>query len=741
MSTPTRGRRPLSRRHFLQVSTLAGGGLLLGARIDLSGGRAALAAAGDEGVAAALNAYVRITPDGLVTIVAKNPEIGQGVKTMLPMMIAEELDVAWENVRVEQGDLDPVRYPDQSAGGSRATPRDFEPMRRVGAAGRALLVAAAAQRLGVPVDELETEAGVVRHRASGRSVRYGEIASAAAELEAPDLDAVTLKDPSAFTIIGTPVPGVDNHAIVTGQPLFGIDVALPGMKHAVFEKCPVYGGRLVRANLDEVRAEPGVTHVLATEGIGSPDGLRSGVAVVAESWWAAENARRKLRAEWDEGAGASQSSEGFERQAEELAKASPQTMLLRYGDVESALGAAAKTVSASYAYPFLAHATLEPQNCTARWVAEGRDGRLEMWVPTQRPERGRALVAEVLGLAESAIDVHLTRIGGGFGRRLDNDYMVEAAWIAREVGAPVKLLWTREEDTRQDRYRPAGFHFLEAGLDANGRLTAWRNHFVTFGEGERAARGAGFRSFEFPQWFVPSYEAGMSTMPLNLPTGALRAPTANAVSFVMQSFIDELAHAADEDPVAFRLELLDGLQESGGEGALDATRMRGVLELVAEKSGWRSKSLPKGSGMGVAFHYSHRGHFAEVVQATVSRAGELTVDQVWVAGDVGRFIVNPSNAENQVQGAVLDGIGQALGQEITLRGGRVLQRDFRGFPLLRMRQAPPVEVHFLRTDHETTGLGEPSLPPAPPALCNAIFAATGKRVRSLPLSRHDLSWS
>jgi isoquinoline 1-oxidoreductase beta subunit len=738
MSTPTSTRPPVSRRQFLQVSTLAGGGLVLGARFHFFGGGEALAAAaGDSALPAVLNAFVRITPDGVVTIVAKNPEVGQGVKTMLPMMIAEELDVAWADVRVEQGDLDTVSFADQSAGGSRATPRDFEPMRRVGAAGRALLVAAAAQRLGVPATELETEAGVVHHRASGRSLRYGELASAAAALDAPDLASLTLKDPSRFTIIGQPIEGVDNPAIVTGQPLFGIDVALPGMRHAVFEKCPVHGGKVVNANLDEVRAEPGVSHVLLIEGVDAAVGLSSGVAVVADTWWAADNARKKLRVEWDEGRGASESSEGFARRAEELSQQPPQTSLLRYGDAASALRSAARTVSAAYSYPFLAHAPLEPQNCTAHW----HDGRLEMWAPSQRPEPGRAQVAEVLGIPESVIDVHLTRIGGGFGRRLDNDYMIEAAWIAREVKAPVKLLWTREEDTRQDHFRPAGFHFLEAGLDDAGRLVAWRNHFVTFGEGERAARGAGFRAFEFPQWFVPHYDTGMTTMPLNLPTGALRAPTANAVAFVMQSFVDELALAAGKDPVRFRLELLSNVQANAGEDALDAGRMRGVLERVAEDSGWGTKSLPRGTGMGVAFHYSHRGYFAEVVQATVSRAGEVTVDQVWVAGDVGRFIVNPSNAENQVQGAVLDGIGQALGQEITLRGGRVLQRDFRGFPLLRMDQAPPVAVSFVRSDNQTTGLGEPSLPPAPPALCNAIFAATGKRVRSLPLSKHDLSWA
>jgi isoquinoline 1-oxidoreductase beta subunit len=726
----------LGRRQFLRVSALAGGGMLLATYIDAFGASDAVASVGALDFTP--NAYMRITPDGIVTIIAKNPEIGQGVKTMLPMLIADELDVDWKNVRIEQGDFDPTKYQAQSAGGSNATPSSWLPMRRVGAAARLMLVTAAAQQLNVPASELTTEPGVVVHRGSNRRVPYTQLLDRAATIPAPEnLETVPLKDPGEFRIIGTSVKNVDAHAIVTGKPLFGIDVDLPGMLYAVFVKCPVFGGKVTSANLDAVRATPGVRHAFVVEGGTALTGLLGGVAIVADKYWAARTAQRALQVQWNEGETAQQSSAGFQQQADALSKQPAQRSLRNDGDFNAAIAGAAKTVEAAYFYPFISHAPLEPQNCTAQW----KDGKLEIWVPSQTPQSGRQLVSRTLGVPETDITMHLTRMGGGFGRRLSNDYMVEAAWIAKEVnGAPVKLLWSREQDVQHDFYRPAGWHYFKGGVDAAGKLIAWRDHFVSFGQGNQFASSAGLQPTEFPARFVPNFAMDASVMASGVPTGALRAPGSNGLCFVMQGFIDELAHAAGKDEVEFRRELLAQVSDPAANEY--ATRMRGVLDLVAEKSGWANRrSLPRGTGMGVAFHFSHRGYFAEVVQATVSRDGALKVDKIWVAGDIGSQIINPMNAEHNVQGAALDGIAEALAQEITIERGRTVQTNFNNFPLLRMRQAPPVEVHFLKTNFAPTGLGEPALPPAIPALAGAIFAATGKRIRTLPISKHDLSWS
>ncbi len=721
----------ISRRGFLHVTALAGGGMLLGARFPLNGAAGAVAATADAETA--LNAFIRLTPDGIATIMAQNPEIGQGVKTMLPMLIAEELDIPWSQVRVEQADFDASKYRGQMAGGSMATPMHYDSMRRVGAAARAMLVQAAANEWQTTPEKCATEAGVVRLK--DQSLSYGELASAAAKLEPPNLRTVPLKNPADFKIIGQAIPGVDNPQIVTGKPLFGIDVVVPGMKYAVFEKCRVHGGKVKSANLDAVKAAPGVTDAFVVDSTATRQPT-NGVAIVGDSWWLVNEARSKLEVTWDEGPTASQSSESFDRQAGELSKQAPQQSLKADGDAAEAMASAAKTLKAAYRYPFLAHAPLEPQNTTAHV----REGEAEFWAPTQTPQFALGDLSRALGIPAGKMTIHLTRMGGGFGRRLTNDYMLEAALISQQAKVPVKLVWTREDDTRFDYYRPGGYHYLEAGLDEAGNLTAWRDHFVSFGEGQRFASSANMPTNEFPQGFVPNFELGASKMPLGIPTGALRAPTSNAISFVVQSFIDELATAAGKDPLQFRLDLLDSVP-AGARTSFDPKRMKAVLELVRDRSGWSKADLPEGTAQGVAFHFSHRGYFAEVVQATVSRSGELGVDKIWVAGDVGRQLVNPSNAVNQVQGAALDGLGQALDQEITFDGGQTNESNFHNFKLLRIDQAPPVEVHFVMSDNQPTGLGEPALPPVPPALCNAIFGITGKRLRSLPISRHDLSWA
>jgi isoquinoline 1-oxidoreductase beta subunit len=738
----------VSRRAFITASAAVGGGLLLD--LQIPGVAHAAGESSAPEAAATLNAYVRIAPNGEVTIVAKNPEIGQGVKTTLPMLIAEEMDVAWKDVRTEMAEIDAARYGPQFAGGSLSTPFNWDPLRRVGAATRMMLVTAAAKTWRVPAEECETADGVVTHK-SGKKATYGQLADEAAKVPPPDLKTVKLKDPSQYKIIGQPIGGIDSPKIVKGEPIFGVDVSVPGMKYAVLEKCPVFGGKFVSANLDEIKALPGIRHVVVIKGAADPstlldtgllNGLVDGVAIVADKWHQANKALEKLKVQWDEGETATRSSVAFAKEAAELAKKPPAHSLKKEGDVDAALKGAAKVLSASYSYPFIHHSTLEPQNTTAHWK---KDGKVEIWSPAQLPQAGRTALAKTFGIAEKDVNLHVVRIGGGFGRRLSNDFMFEAVAISKEIGEPVKLIWNRRQDMEHGVYRPGGFHNFTAGLDAQGKVVAFRNHFVTFGKGEKAAGSANMSATEFPATFVPNIDYGYSTMALGIPTGPLRAPQSNAIAFAFQSFIDELAHAAGKDPLQFQLDLLGEPKTPpvtktpfGEQVGFNNARMAGVLKLVAEKSGWGKKKFPKGTGQGIAGYWSHQGYFAEVVQASVNASGDIRVQKVWIVGDVGHTIINPSAGGNQVEGGAIDGISGALLQAITFDKGRVQQSNFHDHPLLRMNQAPQVEVHYLKSENPPTGLGEPAYPPVVPALVNAIFAATGKRVRDLPIDTTKL---
>ena len=767
----------IDRRSFLELGALAGGGLALNLY------RSPLARAQSIGAPTELTpqAFIKIAPDGVVTIMARASETGQGMRNMLPMLIAEELDVDWKDVRVQQADLNEKIYGPQFSGGSANTPMGWEPMRRVGAAGRQLLITAAAQTWGVPVAECTTEPGRVLqtksspapqpsaahvvqassarvlHVASGRSAGYGELAAKAAALPPPALSSVKLKDPKDYRIIGHSQAGVDTHSIVTGKPIFGIDVTLPGMLCASIQKAPVFAGKVKTANLDEIKALPGVRHVLVIDGGITPaaftpwePGMEPGIAIVADTWWQAQQARKQLKVEWDLGPAAAQTSEGFVKRAEELLQAPPANTLRKYGDVDAAFTSSAKVVEATYNYPFIAHVTLEPQGATAHW----KDGKLEMWTTSTLPVDGRGLVAKMLGIKESDITTHLVRGGGSFGRRLQNDYAIEAAWIAKQIDAPVKLLWSREDDIAHDPFRPGGTVGLKAGLDAQGKLTAWRHHLVTFGDEKHSTSGGGIGADTYPSGFPPAYALYTSAQPLMLRTGAMRAPGDNIYCWVAQSFLDEMAHEAGRDPLEFQLELLSnkkapwkssgkdevGDHEPTGPSVLIPERFKGVLELVAEKSNWAKRAKEPGRGMGIAAWFCHLGYFAEVADVSVDANNKVTVHHVWAAGDVGSQIINPRAAESMGFGGVIDGMGE-MGQEITLSEGRVMQSNFHNHPLIRMRQVPPIEVYWRKTDYAPTGLGEPTLPPILPAVSNAIFAATGKRIRTLPLQKSGFSWA
>ena len=705
----------VDRRAFIKASALAGGGLLVGTYLRFGPSLAFAESLTGGADTFAPNAFISIASNGAVSIIAPNSEMGQGIKTSLPMIVAEELDLPWQQVTIVQGDLNPA-YGRQMSVGSMSTPTNFAPLRRAGATARAMLVAAAAQTWGVPEAECTTNSGAVVHGSSKRRATYGELASKAATLTPPAN--APLKDPKDFKLIGTRMPGVDNQKVVTGQPLFGIDVKLPGMVYATYTKCPVFGGTVVSANLDDVKKCHGVRDAFILSDI---EGLTPGVAIVADSTWNAFSAGDTLRVQWNEGPVASQNSTEMAKQAAELARA----------NAPAPYPGGTKVVEAAYHYPFLAHATLEPQNCTAVF----KNGVMEMWTPTQIPASGQSLVTRGLGLAPKDVIVHITRLGGGFGRRGSNEYSLEAAVIAKRLeGTPVKLMWKREHDFGHDNYRSNGWHFFSAGLDGTGKVVALHDAFVKMqgGPGDMTAGG-------FPFIAIPGSDVKSSKLPAGIPTGYWRAPGDNGNVWATQCFVDELAHAAGRDPLAFTLELLAAAPPGGGRG-FEAEKMINVLKLATERAGW-GRSRARGEGQGLAITHTNNAYVAIVADVTVSRDGVLTIKKLTAVVDAGT-IINLSAAENQVQGAVLDGISAAWFQKLTIEHGAAAQTNFSGYRMLRMNKAPAVvDVQFIKSSAPPTGLGEPGLPASAPALCNAIFAATGVRVRTLPIADTSLKWS
>lgn len=750
----------LGRRQALKLGVTAGAGLILGFGVGHSGSGSGQAHAdvsniSDEaGLPQGLNAYIQVRADGKIIIQAPNPEIGQGVKTALPMIVAEELDADWNDVEVVQAATDRSVYVRQVAGGSRSIPESWDRLRLAGATARAMLVNAAAASWNIPVAEITTRNGQLLHSASGRSAGYGDFAEAAARLSPPGN--VTLKSVSDFSLLGRRITGVDNHALVTGQPLFGIDQRQPGMLYAVYVKAPATGGKVGSANLGHVKTLKGVKDVFVVEGNGIVRELMPGVAIVADSTWAALKARRELQVEWDLSEAADDSWTQFVGQAQNFAAEGfdparfgsangqssqngggvAQTILQR-GDVAAALQLSdARAAQGVYTHHFVSHAQLEPQNT----LAYARpDGVLELWSNTQHPDWMADGLKNLLGLRDEQIVLHQARAGGGFGRRLYNDPVCEAAVISQRMQAPVLLQWTREDDMLHDMLRSGGVHAMKGAVDAQGKLLAFEDHLISFTAfGSTAVTGGELRALAYPEAACDNALLAQTLLPLKMPCGAWRAPRSNTIAWAQGSFLGELAAAGDRDQLEFLLEIMQALPEPQPQSpGLNKYRAMDTVREVAQQSGW-GRSLPEGQGMGIAFYYSHGGHIAEVVELSVDDNKRIRIHQVTVAADVGP-IVNLSTAEALLQGSVVDALSTLMAQEITYEDGQVEQDNFHRYPLLRIHHTPPVAVHFIQSDNPPTGLGEPAIPPLAPALGNAIYIASGQRPRTMPLAREGYS--
>jgi isoquinoline 1-oxidoreductase beta subunit len=694
----------ISRRNFLKITSLAGGGVLFGFELLAN---VAPEAAADAAPLFSPNAYLSIDAKGIITLMAPNPEIGQGVKTALPMLLAEELDVDWNKVVITQADFDKEKYGNQSAGGSGAIRGRYEPIRKAGAVARQMLIAAAAQTWSVPEAECSTENGFVLHKATGKKLSYGELATKSATMPVPQN--IKLKDPKDFTIIGKRIKNIDNKNILTGKPLFGIDTRREGMLYCMVSRPPAFGKKFKSFDDTEARKIPGVKNVVQAGTV---------VAVLATNTWAAKKGRDALKVEWEEISKLESTTEHIAA-FKNLIQQKSEKPDRNDGDAEKALGSAKKVLESVYEVPVLSHAPMEPIN----FFADVRDGKAELYGPTQVPGRAITDVAKALGIAEANITLGLPRQGGGFGRKLRSDNVVEAALISSVAKAPIQMLWTREDDMQGDFYRPASMFRYRAAINNNNELDGWYLTAV-------ALNGRAAAVDNFPAGALGNYRVDGHNLTTNIQTGPWRAPTHNAVGFAEQSFLDEIAHELKKDPIAFRLELLEKAKSNpAGKVNYDIEKFKGVIDLVKQMSNWDKKT--PGRFKGFAAYYSFSTYVAEVAEVSIVN-GKPKVHKVFAAVNCGQ-VVNVSGAENQVQGAIVDGLGHAWFTELTFDKGAVQQKNFNTYKMMRMQDAPPdVEVQFVDTHDAPTGLGEPALPPIAAVVCNAIFAATGKRIRKLP---------
>jgi len=734
----------MNRRGFLRVGLNAGGALVIAASFTPGVLRAA-----QEGEAKQIGLFIRIDADGRTHIGARSPEIGQGVNTSLPMIIAEEMDADWSKVKVEQLPLGLLKidaepgvawkYGTQGAGGSTNIPSAWGDLRQVGARVRDLLLRAAAKHWQTDVTALRTEPGVVIHR-DGRRVAYAELAAIAATMPWPTED-VALKDAKDYRLIGTAQPQVALREIVTGQAGFGIDARMPGALVAVVARCPYFDGEMVSFDATETKKVPGVRDVVVLTGPkhGDPlvENLANGVAVLADDSWAAIKGRRALKVEWKQGPYADESSASLDRQCTELLKG--KGMACREdGDFDAAREAADQVVEAVYRVPYVSHCPLEPQNACVHVEAD----RVRIIAPMQSPSGASRMANRITGVDRMKIEVQMTRVGGGFGRRLSNDFVAEAVKLSKLSGKPIRLLWTREDDMRHDFYRPFGHHHLLAALDGQGKLTGWAHRLASASKYYRRSSvvpedmwKAEVYPDDFPAQLLDNVRMEWFAVDSGISRGSWRAPAHTANAFTVQSFVDELAHATKTDPVEFRLAVLGEDKEipySGHGGPIfDSGRLANVLRLAAAKIGW-GRELPQGRGLGIAVHFTFGGYAAHAMEVSVADDGSYKIERCVCAVDVGRPI-NRSGLEAQMMGGTIDGISTARNLEIHIEGGRVVDGNFDSYPLLRMADAPDVEVEIVDSDKDPAGAGEMGIPTAAPALTNAIFAASGIRVRSLPI--------
>ena len=733
----------VNRRDFLKKSAAGGAALVVGFHLSP---RAFADQAKDqeEKTPNPFDAWVRITPDDHVTLVLGKSEMGQGVSTALPMILAEELSVDWKHVHVEQAATNPKIY-DLGTGGSGSVAGSWLPLRQAGAAAREMLIAAAAKRWEVGSDTCKAKNGFVVHGHPERSFRFGELVAEASKLPIPNLNKVPLKNSDDFTIVGHDTHRLDTADKSAGKAKFGIDSRVPGMLYAVIARCPVFEGKVASFDATKAKAVPGVRDVFEIKTSGRGASTTGGVAVLADNSWAAIQGRKVLEVTWEEGAAAKESSEELRNQF--LANAGkPAGVLRNDGDANAVLEAAAKKVQAIYELPFAAHVCMEPMNCTVHI----RPDSAEAWVPSQGPQWAQAVIAEAAKLPPEKVTVHTTLMGGGFGRRYQADFVMEAAEVAKISGKPVMVLWTREDDMQHDFYRPASYHRLQGALDGQGKLAAWK-HFQTSTSiaakwSQKGADDPGLGEFgtgaTIP-YATPNIRIEYTLAHSSAPRAWWRSVEHSSSGFVMESFVDELAHAAGQDPLEFRLKLLGESRKipQFGEGReeshpLDTGRLKGVLELAADKAGW-TRPLPTGQGRGIAGFYSFYSYVAAVAEVSASRSA-FKVNRIVCAVDCGRA-VNPNGVRAQVESAAIYALTATLKDAITVDRGRVVQSNFNDYAMIRMNEAPPIEVYLIPSTEAPTGIGEPTVPVIAPAISNAIFSASGKRVRRLPIRNEDLA--